>query len=118
GVAAGIKLIPGIFILYLLLTRRWRAAGVALVSFAGTVAVAFVVAPGESARYWGGAFLATGRIGHTEETGNQSLSGLVARLGGSAVVWAGLAIAVAVAGLWLSVLASRRGEELLAITVS
>jgi alpha-1,2-mannosyltransferase len=117
GIAAGIKLVPGIFILYLLLTRRWRAAGVALAAFAGTVAVAFVVAPGQSARYWGGTFLATGRIGRTEETGNQSLSGLVARLGGSSAVWVLLAVVVGVAGLAVSVRAHRRGEELLAVTL-
>ena len=38
GVAAGIKLVPLIFIPYLLLTRRFRAAAVACAVFAATVA--------------------------------------------------------------------------------
>ena len=38
GVAAGIKLVPLVFIPYLLLTRRFRAAAVACAAFAATVA--------------------------------------------------------------------------------
>ena len=41
GVAAGIKLVPLIFIPYLLLTRRFRAAAVACAAFAATVAAGF-----------------------------------------------------------------------------
>ncbi|MGH3295785.1 MAG: glycosyltransferase family 87 protein, partial [Trebonia sp.] len=43
GMAAGIKLIPLVFIPYLLLTRRFRAAMTAAGTFAGTVVLGFLV---------------------------------------------------------------------------
>ena len=64
GVAAGIKLVPLIFIPYLLLTRKFRAAAVACAAFAATVLAGFVVVPAESARWWlGGLFFNGGRTG-------------------------------------------------------
>ena len=52
GVAAGFKLTPLIFLPYLLLTRRFRQAGVAAAAFALTVAAGFAAMPGASAAYW------------------------------------------------------------------
>src|ERR1700761_1322117 len=52
GVAAGIKLTPLIFIAYLLLTRRLRAAAAAVLTFAGTVAAAAVLLPAQSRTFW------------------------------------------------------------------
>jgi hypothetical protein len=43
GIAAGIKLVPLIFIPYLLLTRRFRQAAVAAGTFAGTMVLGFLV---------------------------------------------------------------------------
>ncbi|MGH3970208.1 MAG: glycosyltransferase 87 family protein, partial [Mycobacterium sp.] len=37
GLAAGIKLTPAYFVLYYLLVRQWRAAGVAVVTLAATI---------------------------------------------------------------------------------
>ena len=57
GIAAGIKLVPLIFIPYLLLTRRFRQAAVASGAFVATVAAGFVVLPADSAKWWfGGLF--------------------------------------------------------------
>src|SRR5512146_2571403 len=56
GLAAGIKLTPAIFAVYLLLTRRYRAAATAAAVFAGTVAVGFAVLPAGSGWYWAGEF--------------------------------------------------------------
>ena len=52
GIAAGIKLTPAVFAVYLLATRRYRAAATAAAAFAGTVAIAFALVPGDAARYW------------------------------------------------------------------
>src|SRR6202000_1969009 len=52
AVAAGIKLVPLVFIPYLLLTRRFRAAAVACAAFAATVAAGFVGTPADSAPGW------------------------------------------------------------------
>jgi alpha-1,2-mannosyltransferase len=47
GLAAGIKLVPLIFIPYLLLIRKFRQAAVAFGSFVGTVLPGFVILPGD-----------------------------------------------------------------------
>lgn len=52
GVAAGVKLVPLIFIPYLLLTRRFRQAAAACVGFAVTVLAGYVVLPADSGRWW------------------------------------------------------------------
>lgn len=51
GLAAGLKLTPAIFVAYLLITRRYRAAATAAAAFAGTVAVGFAVLPASSVWY-------------------------------------------------------------------
>jgi len=80
GLAAAIKLTPAVFIGYLLVTRRWRAAVVA----AGTTAVATagtaLLVPGASRQYFLAALLDTDRVGKLAYVSNQSLMGLVARL--------------------------------------
>ena len=116
GVAAGIKLVPLIFIPYLLLTRRFRAAAVASGAFAATVAAGFVVAPADSARWWlGGLFFNGGRTGFVGWEGNQSLRALLTRLAGSVAgaepVWLAVALVTAVAGLACAALLDRAGAS-------
>src|ERR1700744_2635992 len=61
GVAAGIKLVPLIFVPYLLVTRRFREAVATLGGFAATVAVGFAVLPHDSSQWWlHGMFLSDG----------------------------------------------------------
>jgi alpha-1,2-mannosyltransferase len=117
GVAAGIKLVPLIFIPYLLLTRRFRAAAVACAAFAATVAAGFVVAPADSARWWlGGLFFNGGRTGFVGWEGNQSLRALLTRLAGSVAgaepVWLAVALVTAAAGLACAALLDRAGHPL------
>ncbi|MDT5026092.1 MAG: alpha,2-mannosyltransferase [Micromonosporaceae bacterium] len=80
GLATAIKLTPGIFIVYLLVTKRWRAAIVA----SGTAAVASIVAaalaPDDSRVFWTDALWNTDRIGAVAFISNQSLNGAVARM--------------------------------------
>lgn len=75
GLAAGIKLTPAIFIAYLLLTRRLRAAAAAAAAFAGTVAVGFAVMPSAAAHFWNGTFLGPARISPVQDPQNESLMG-------------------------------------------
>ncbi len=104
GIAAGIKLVPLIFIPYLAITGRLRQAAVAAGSFAATVAIGFAVLPGESARWWlGGLFLDGGRTGFIGDLENQSLRGVITRFAGSVAagfpVWVAVAAPVTVLGL-------------------
>lgn len=116
GIAAGLKLTPAIFVLYLLFTRSYRAAATAIAAFAATVAIGWIVSPGSSLHYWGGTFLNPGHIGRTQDPSNQSLLGVLARNLHTPHVtwlWLPLAVIVAVAGLTLAALAGRRGDEAL-----
>ncbi|MBV9444303.1 MAG: DUF2029 domain-containing protein [Streptosporangiaceae bacterium] len=117
GLAAGIKLTPLIFILYLLFTRRVKAAAVSALTFAVTVGLGFALLPHASAVYWGGKITRPGsRPFHLD---NQSLNGVILRLthaGPDAhVYWLVAAIVVGITGLATSILASRRGHELLGL---
>jgi alpha-1,2-mannosyltransferase len=124
GLAAGFKLVPGIFIGYLLVTRQWRAAAVAIGTFALTVLYPFAVLPVPSRQYWlGGLFDKTSRVGSVTYVANQSLYGMITRFMrtvGPAMrpPWLACAIVVLVAGLFLAAWAERQGERLLAVVAT
>jgi alpha-1,2-mannosyltransferase len=120
GLAAGIKLTPLIFIPYLLFTRRVRAAAVSALTFAVTVGLGFALLPHASAVFWGGKFARPGsKPFHLD---NQSLNGVILRLthaGPDAHAhWLVAALVAGIAGLAISIVASRRGHELLGLAVS
>ncbi|MGH3273205.1 MAG: glycosyltransferase 87 family protein [Streptosporangiaceae bacterium] len=120
GLAAGFKLTPLIFIAYLLLTRRFRAASVAAETFALTIAVSFILLPGQSRSFWfGGLFLDPHRTGNNAYVGNQSLHGALVRLLGSTALaqdsWIGASVIVGIAGLLLAAWAARHGREMAGI---
>lgn len=118
GVAAGIKLTPLVFVPYLFLTGRRRAAVVSSVVFGATVAIGYLVLPRDASRYWGGIFLEAARVGGRSNAGggpsNQSLRGLLVRLAPSSAHhpwWVLVGVGVALFGITLAVRASRRGNE-------
>ena len=113
GVAAGIKLTPALFAVYLLATRRYRAAATAAATFGATVAIAFALVPGDAARYWDLSFLDPAHVGRIQNVANQSLLGALARaLGTLSVgpVWLPTAAAVGGAGIALAARAGRAGQ--------
>lgn len=119
GLAAALKLTPLLFVGYLLLVGRIRAAVTAIGVFVAAGALGFLLAPGDSVTYWlRGTFVEAGRISPPEATTNHSLSGFLARTFGSVPVayLAGAALLVA-ATAWLALRAHRRGEDLLAVTL-
>lgn len=117
GVVAGIKLVPLIFIPYLLLARRFRQAALASGAFAATMLVGFLVLPGDSLRWWlHGLLFQADRVGFIGWAGNQSLPGLITRLSGSMAagkpVWLVAAAATGVAGLACAAVLDRAGHRL------
>lgn len=121
GIAAGIKLTPVFFVLYLLFTRRYRAAAVAVGSLAATVLIGFVVLPHDSATFWSGAFADPARVGVPQNPNNESLRGLFARTvgldGGRNLLWLAVAAVIALACLLLARRLASSGQELLAVTL-
>ncbi|WP_020138467.1 glycosyltransferase 87 family protein [Streptomyces sp. 351MFTsu5.1] len=89
GLAAAVKLTPALFIGLLLVTRRWRTAAVATVVALAATGFAAVVAPDASRFYWTDAMWDTTRVGRLDYVSNQSLQGILARLGETdRAVWA------------------------------
>jgi alpha-1,2-mannosyltransferase len=80
GLATAIKLTPGVFIVYLLITRRWRAAGTAIGTTAGVTLLAGAIFPDQSREFWTSALWNTDRVGVLSIVSNQSERGLLARL--------------------------------------
>jgi alpha-1,2-mannosyltransferase len=101
GLAAAVKLTPLLFIGYALVVREWRLARVAAGTFAAATLTAWMFAPGDSARFWTRALWQTGRVGDLGYASNQSLLGVLHRLGTGAaeqVLW--LLCVLAVLAWW------------------
>ena len=99
GLAAAVKLTPALFIGLLLLAGRRRAAAVATAVTAAATGLAAWVAPDASRFYWTEALWDTNRVGRLDYVSNQSLQGILARLGvADRAVWA-VAVLV-VLGVW------------------
>jgi len=116
GVAAGIKLVPLIFVPYLLLARKFRQAAMACAGFSFTVLLGFVILPGDSGTWWfHGLFFQGGRTGFTGWAGNQSLDGLITRLAGSIdsarPAWIAAAVLAGAAGVIAAALLDRKGYQ-------
>ncbi|WP_037180501.1 glycosyltransferase 87 family protein [Rhodococcoides fascians] len=121
GIAAGLKLTPAFFVLYLLVLRQWRSAVTAAAVFAVTVAAGVAILPKDAWRFFTGAMSESERIGALASPANQSLHGALARAwpGHTPPVWVWLAGAVVVAaiGLWAAQRAYRGGNRLLGLTI-
>ena len=114
GLATAIKLTPGIFIVYLLIARRYRAALVASATTAAATLVAAAVAPHASRIFWTDALWDTDRVGQLSYISNQSIEGFVARLNPGSpnmALWAGLVLVVLALWLWRVRLAVRLGDR-------
>ncbi|WP_404816964.1 glycosyltransferase 87 family protein [Streptomyces thermolineatus] len=115
GVAAGVKLTPGIFAVYLLLSGRVRAAAVAAGAFAATVLAGAAFLPGETVEFFTLRMFETERVGELWIVDNQSLQGLMARVLHTrepGALWAAAAVAVAAFGLAVAARTATAGPAL------
>jgi hypothetical protein len=121
GLATAVKLTPGLFILYFLVTRQWRTAFTAIGTAVGATAFAWIFADGESATYFGSVIWDTTRVGAVDATPNQSLAGLLARAYDSPVtpglMWLAFAVLLLTVGLSRAKTAHTEGDELAAFTL-
>jgi alpha-1,2-mannosyltransferase len=131
GLATAIKLVPGVFVVYLWLSGRRRAAlTAALVTLAVTLG-SWLLLPQDSVTYWTSAIFDSSRLGPNSGTSNQSLRGLLLRAlppwppapaglpaGLPGVIWVVLAAAVALAGFAAVRRLARQSRETEALAVT
>ncbi len=120
GLAAAIKLTPLLFVPYLVLTRRWRGALTAALTFGVCELVTFGASPTSSKAYWTKAVFKPSRAGDLSIVGNQNLWGVLDRFTHGVLpdgVMLPLLLTAAAAGLVLAAQAHRRSSPLLGVLV-
>jgi len=115
GIAAGIKLVPLLFIPYLLVARKFRQAVVATITFAFTVLTGFALLPGPSISYWlTGYFITPSRAGGVGALVNQSLLAMLTRHTGNVTtvlpISLPVVILVALGGIGAGALFTKAGK--------
>ena len=122
GLAAGIKVVPGVFVLYFVLQRDWRSATRAACAFVLTVVCGAVVAPQDSMRYWSGGLFGISHWGPVAvvDGKNQSLIGQLARISHNPSPLMVTALVLSASGLALAIAAAHRqlqaGDDVAALT--
>ena len=128
GVAAAVKLTPGVFWIHWAVARRWRPLAASVGATAAVTGLTFLLLPAASATFWTDALLDPGRLGPNAGTSNQSLRGALLRLwpGGSSVagpgpgfspVWLVVVLAVGACGFAVSRRLEQRGERVAVVAV-
>ncbi|WIY05343.1 glycosyltransferase 87 family protein [Amycolatopsis mongoliensis] len=117
GVAAAIKLTPAVFVVYFLVRRDFKSAARVVAGFVAAGALLWLVRPSASFTYWTKLVFDAGRIGGVDYVGNQSLRGLVTRLGLPETAGnVGWLLAVLAVMAVVAVVIVRAGEPVLALT--
>jgi alpha-1,2-mannosyltransferase len=118
GVATALALSPGFFIGYLALTRQWRPALTALGTALTLQAGALLLAPSETAAWFGEVLWRTGGV---DNLANQSLAGVLARMYDSAttpvLLWLSFALLLVAVGMIRARAAHAAGDEIAAFTL-
>lgn len=103
GIATGIKLTPGIFILMYLVVGDYRRFALATVAFLATSVIAFPLLGSQVVDFWFRVTWDASRVGEPEFASNQSIHGALWRLFGpdpSRLIWLVIALVVVALAMW------------------
>jgi alpha-1,2-mannosyltransferase len=122
AIASALKLTPAIFVLYLLVVRKYRAFWVAVITGVVITVVSAVIVPAASYEFWSRLAHGDTGLGHSIiYYTNQSVMADIVRIFGlgSAPAIGGLVVSavVAVAGVWAAMLWHRLGDIRLAVNL-
>jgi alpha-1,2-mannosyltransferase len=121
GVAGAIKLTPMIFVPYYWFSGRRRTAVVSTITFLSCTALAWLILPSDSVRFWFTEIWNVNRVGHIATGGNQSLNGALLRAevpdSARALIAGVVGLAVVAAALYRASLAYRQDRPLLAAVI-
>lgn len=79
GLATAVKLVPGLFILWLAATRRWASTIRAVAMVIGATLLGWALAPSDSRTYWTDLLWHSDRIGRVDDARNNSALGIFTR---------------------------------------
>jgi alpha-1,2-mannosyltransferase len=121
GIAAALTVTPAFFIVYLALTRQWRAAFTAAFTTSVAVLGALMITPRETAAWFGEVLWRIDRAGPIDAVGNQSLAGVLARIYDSAttpvLLWLSFSLLLVAVGFIRARAAHADGDEIAAFTL-
>lgn len=119
GLAAAVKLTPLIFLPYLVVSRQWRAARNATLTFVLVTGALFALSPRASWVYFTRDAFNVQRVGNSLTIGNQTLRAAVIRghLSLSPLLFEVLEVVVLCGGIAVAVMAYRRSSVFLAVLV-
>ena len=121
GIATGLKLTPGIFILLFVVIGKRTSAVRAAGALAATILLGLIVQPQQAWLYWTKLAYDDKRVGGVAYVANQSLNGVIWRLagpGGSRALWLLVVVAVAGVALWSARRLWLAGQPLEAVAVT
>lgn len=130
GLATAVKLTPGVFLIYLLVTgfgpggrdEQRKAFFMAVFTATLLTVLPFLVIPDDAAGFWFGALLDSERLGANNATTNQSIRGMLLRLYLPDGVTAGLWLVLAAVVAWYGFRHARRallaGDRLTAVALT
>jgi alpha-1,2-mannosyltransferase len=121
GLAAAIKLTPGIFIVFFLLAGRIRAAVVGAATFVACGLTGLAVAPDASRMYWEHLFYDTSRVGAPYISNQSPYAFAIRVLRGASHVspwWVAVPVLLGAVGLFAAAVLARRGDWLAAAAVT
>jgi alpha-1,2-mannosyltransferase len=121
GLATALATGPILFIGYLAVTRQWRATLTAAGTALAASLLAFLVTPHETLAWFTGVLWRIDRTGTVDETGNQSLAGVLARFYDSTttpvLLWSAFAMLLLAVGMIRARSAHADGDETAAFTI-
>ena len=116
GLATAIKLLPGLFILWLAVTKRWWSTVRAIGMLAIATGIGWLLAPSDSHAYWTDLLWHSDRVGSVSDARNNSALGILARSLDPGplrtTLWLAVILAVLVVALFRSIRASRENDFL------
>ncbi len=122
GLATAVKLVPGVFIVYLWISGRRRAARTAALGALAWTAAAFVLLPRDSLYYWTSAIFDSSRLGANTGTSNQSLRGILLRVflpsAAPAALWVAAVAVVGVVGFAAARRMAQAGNQMAGVAIT
>lgn len=116
GIATALKLLPGLFIVWLAITKRWASTLRAIAALVAVTAIGWVLAPQDSRIYWTDLLWQPDRVGSVGDPRNNSILSITARLFDEGpvrtAVWMTCVIALLAVALIRSSRASRSADYL------